>query len=204
MTSQTRIGIFGGTFDPPHIGHLILAAEARAQLSLQRVLWVLTPYPPHKAGQAITPLEERIDLVEATISDNPEFELSRVDLDRPAPHYAVDSVNLLRNERPAAQLIYLMGGDSLADLPTWHAPGDFLAACDSLGVLMRPGYSIDLGELEIVLPGIRAKVHSILAPMIDISASDLRLRIPQGRPFRYFLHPGVYDIILAKKLYGLK
>ena len=86
------LGLFGGTFDPPHIGHLILSAEAHAQLGLDRLLWVLTPNPPHKQGQQITPLEHRLAMTKLAIADNPQFELSTVEMDRPGPHYALDSV----------------------------------------------------------------------------------------------------------------
>ena len=97
-----RLGIFGGTFDPPHVGHLILATEAQYQLRLERVLWVLTPCPPHKAGQSISSVDERFELLYASLEGNPDFELSRADLDRPPPHYAVDTVELLRKAYPAA------------------------------------------------------------------------------------------------------
>jgi len=89
------MGIFGGTFDPPHLGHLILAAEARAQLGLERLLWVLTPDPPHKQGQSIAPLELRLEMVKLAIADDPQFEISSVELNRPGPHYALDTVQIL-------------------------------------------------------------------------------------------------------------
>ncbi|MCX8025419.1 MAG: adenylyltransferase/cytidyltransferase family protein, partial [Thermanaerothrix sp.] len=92
---MSRLGIFGGTFDPPHVGHLILASEAADQLHLDRVLWVLTPDPPHKRGQPITPLAIRLKLVMAAIQEDPLFELSRVEIDRPGPHYAVDTLRIL-------------------------------------------------------------------------------------------------------------
>ncbi len=151
---MTRLGIFGGTFDPPHVGHLILATEAQYQLQLERVLWVLTPYPPHKAGQSISPVDERFELLSASLEGNPDFELSRVDLDRPPPHYAVDTVALLRKTYPAAELVYLMGGNSLADLPTWHTPQAFVQACDEIGVMQRPGRAYNLPDLEVILPGL--------------------------------------------------
>jgi len=141
---RQRLGIFGGTFDPPHIGHLILAAEAHSQLSLDRVLWVLTFYPPHKTEQSISPLSDRLDMVLAAISDDPRFELSRVDIDRPAPHYAVDTVRLLKETCPQSELVYLMGGDSLKSLPYWYKPLEFVAGCHSLGVMRRPGDQINL------------------------------------------------------------
>ena len=94
-----RIGIFGGTFDPPHLGHLILASEARAQLNLSRLLWVLTSIPPHKLDQTITPLEDRLAMLKLAIADEPAFEVSRLDMDRPGPYYTVDTLNLLRARR---------------------------------------------------------------------------------------------------------
>ena len=115
-----RLGIFGGTFDPPHIGHLVLASEAYHQLKLDRLLWVLTPRPPHKPNQQITALEYRIEMVQAIVEDEPTFELSRVEIDRPPPHYAVDTVEILGKRFPGARLIYLVGGDSLRDLPLWR------------------------------------------------------------------------------------
>jgi len=196
-----NLGIFGGTFDPPHIGHLILAAEAQDQLGLDRVLFVLTPNPPHKMGLPITPVEERLALLQAALDGAPPFELSRVDMDRPPPHYAVDTVCLLRESRPQARLTYLMGGDSLADLPTWHAAREFVQACDAIGVMLRPGRVVDLPALESHLPGVSARVRFIKAPLLDISSSHLRERMAQGRPFRYYLPDAVYRIILERLLY---
>ncbi len=196
------IGILGGTFDPPHIAHLILAEEALHQLDLELILWVLTSDPPHKRGQQITPLTHRLDMLQASISDNPKFVLSRVDIDRPPPHYAVDTVRLIRAEYPHTKLVYLMGGDSLRDLPTWHAPRDFVSACDALGVTRRPNAEIELEDLERQFPGITPKVQFVDAPLLDIAASQIRRRIRAGLPYRYLTHPAVYRIIQQRGLYG--
>ena len=198
---MTRLGIFGGTFDPPHLAHLILAAEAYHQLALDRLLWVLTPSPPHKPGRRITPVEQRIPMLQAAIAGSPQFELSRVDIERQPPHYALDTVRLLRECHPQAELIYLMGGDSLHDLHTWHKAGEFVAACDFLGVMRRPQDALDLESVEAKIPGIGAKLQFIDAPRLEISASDIRERIAEGRPFRYFLPPEVYAYIQAQQLY---
>jgi nicotinate-nucleotide adenylyltransferase len=195
------IGVFGGTFDPPHLGHLILAAEAHAQLALDRLLWVLTPDPPHKREQSIAPLEHRLAMIKLAIAGDPQFELSNVDLARPGPHYAVDTVNILAGQNPAAKLIYLMGGDSLRDLPTWHRPADFIAACQLIGVMRRPGDAINLPGLETQFPGLTAKVRFVEAPLIDIAAHAIRARIAGGRPFRYFLPSEVYKYIQKHNLY---
>ncbi len=197
-----RVGIFGGTFDPPHLGHLILAAEARHQLRLDRLLFVLTPDPPHKQDRLVTPMTDRVAMLEAAIADNPAFELSRVEIDRPSPHYAVDTVRLLRKEYPDDSLIYLMGGDSLRDFPIdWYKPEELLDACDALGVMRRPHDEIDIDSLETELPGISAKVEFMNAPLLEISSRQIRRRVAEGRPYRYYLPLTVYNIIQKRKLY---
>lgn len=196
-----RIGVFGGTFDPPHLGHLILASEAGAQLSLTRLLWVLTPVPPHKRGQRITPLEHRLAMLRRALAGEPAFELSRIEIDRPAPHYTLETLNLLAEQNPAAHLILLLGGDSLRDLPRWHLPSGLVSACREVGVMRRPGDSIDLSALESQIPGLTAKIRFIEAPLLEIASSEIRRRIAKGRPFRYYLLPAVYEYILAHNLY---
>jgi nicotinate-nucleotide adenylyltransferase len=197
-----RIGVFGGTFDPPHLGHNILAAEAAWQLSLNRVLWVLTPGNPLKSSGAISPINQRIELVQAAVAGDPLFELSSVDLDRPAPYYTVDTLRLLAAQHPGAELVFLMGGDSLRDLPRWHHPVDILAACACLGVMRRPGSRIDMAALERQLPGLFAKVQWIQAPRVDISAKLIRQRIKYGGPYRCYLSEAVYRLIQARNYYS--
>jgi nicotinate-nucleotide adenylyltransferase len=196
-----KTGVFGGTFDPPHIAHLVLAAEALMQLRLDRVLWVLTPQPPHKPDWPITEVEQRLRMLEGAIADQPLFELSRVDLDRPPPHYALDTMHLLRKEYPEDSLIYLMGGDSLKELPEWHKPQEFINLCDGLGVMLRPGAVIDIPLLEGALPGIAEKVRFVGTPLLEISSSDIRKRIARKGHFRYFLPERVHQIILQNALY---
>jgi nicotinate-nucleotide adenylyltransferase len=196
-----RIGVFGGTFDPPHVGHLILAAEAYDQLALDRLLWVLTPDPPLKQGQPITPIELRKEMVLASIGDDPHFEFSSIEIERPGPQYAVDTLLKLGELYPHAELIYLVGGDSLSSLPKWHRPFAFLSACSALGVMRRPGDAIDLTDLEKILPGVTSKIRWIDAPLLEISASQIRQRAAEGRIYQYYLHPAVYRIIQTHKLY---
>ncbi len=196
-----RLGVFGGTFDPPHIGHAILAAEAQHQLRLDAVLWVLTPNPPHKRGWRITPPAQRARMVQAAIADEPRFLFSRVDIDRPPPHYALDTVRLLRQAHPQAEIVYLMGGDSLRDLPAWHRPQEFVAACDALGVVRRPGEAAPPERAYRLLPGLREKARFVDAPLLQIAARDIRARAASGRPFRYFLLPQVYALVQQWNLY---
>ncbi len=198
------IGLFGGTFDPPHLGHLILAAECRYQLGLERLLWVLTPDPPHKAGLEISPVAMRLTLVQAAIAHDPGFELSRLDIDRLPPQYALDTVRLAQVQHPGQGIVYLMGGDSLHDLPSWHAPQQFVDACAAIGVMRRPGDQVDLSCLEKKLPGLQAKVRFVDAPLLEISSSEIRQRIAQGAPYRYYLPAAVYQVIETNGWYRQK
>ncbi len=197
-----RIGVFGGTFDPPHMAHLVLASEALYQLSLDRVLWVLTPEPPHKVGRAISPITERIRMVQAAISREAAFELSTVDIDRPPPHYAWDTLHLLRARYSGAELALLIGGDSLQDLPEWHRSPELIAACDSIGVMRRPNTDYNLTRLEAQIPGLNSRLRFVDAPLLEISASDIRLRIIEGRPFRYLVSEKVWELIHESNVYA--
>ncbi|MEX2144121.1 MAG: nicotinate-nucleotide adenylyltransferase [Anaerolineales bacterium] len=199
--STLRLGVFGGTFDPPHLGHLILAAEAQAQLGLEKVLFVLTADPPHKRGKAIAPLADRLTLLTAAIQGQPMFELSRVDVDRPGPHYALDTVRLLTQEHRDGGIVYLIGGDSLRDLPNWNRPQEFIAACGAIGAMRRPGSRIDLADLEQALPGLSAKLEFVDAPLLEISSSDIRERVWDGGHYRFYLPGAVYELIREKGLY---
>ncbi|MBA4385220.1 MAG: nicotinate (nicotinamide) nucleotide adenylyltransferase [Anaerolinea sp.] len=196
-----RIGIFGGTFDPPHVGHLILAEECRSQLKLDLLLWAVTDNPPHKRYTNVSPVEQRVELVEKAIKGNPAFLLSRIDIDRPGPHYAIDTMNLLHKEYPDSQLFYLMGGDSLHDLPTWQRPQDFLRVCDGIGVMRRHEDDVDLESIEKVMPGISNKVHIVEAPILEISSKQIRQRIAEGMGYRYYLRDAVYHAISDLGLY---
>jgi nicotinate-nucleotide adenylyltransferase len=196
-----RIGIFGGTFDPPHVGHQILAMEAVNQLRLDKVLWVLTPDPPHKTNWHITPSEVRRKLVEAAISGNSCFTLSTIDIDRPAPHYAVDTIRLLKGRFPQDDLVYLIGGDSLHDLPTWHDPQMLVTELASVGVLRRPADEVDMISLEKSLPGLTSKTTFINAPCIEISGRVIRKLAAAKLDYQYYVPSAVFDLIKQYQLY---
>lgn len=194
------IGLFGGTFDPPHLGHLALSREAVSDLHVDRLLWLLTPNPPHKRNQVITPLTDREAMVQIALQDTP-YELSRLEFERPGVQYAVDTVRLVAQQYPGAQLLYLMGGDSLNALPSWHRAAELLAALDFIGVMHRQGEIPNLSTLEEALPGLSAKVHFVEAPRVDISASDVRLRVRKGRPYDHLVPAGVAAYIREHRLY---
>ena len=198
---RERIGLFGGTFDPPHLGHLILASESQSQLELTRLLWTVTPDPPHKQDQVITPLEHRLAMVKLAIGDNPAFEISDVELNRPGPHYTSETIKLLAEQNPDAEIVPIIGGDSLNDLPTWHEPKEIIYAAHWVGVMRRPGEETNLQALEQELPGISSKIHYVEAPLLEIASSEIRSRVAKGKPFRYYLPASVYEYIEIHHLY---
>lgn len=196
-----RLGVYGGTFDPPHLGHLILAAEAFEQLHLQRLLWVLTPESPFKTGIEKAPTPARLQMLQAAIRDIPGYEISEIEVRRPSPQYAVDTVRLLKAQHPGDEIIYLIGGDSLHDLPTWHQPQELVAAVDAIGVMRRPHDRVNLKQLENHLPGLAAKVEFVHSPLIEISGTEIRRRVQAGRSYRQFVPGAVYELIESLGLY---
>ncbi|MCD4686831.1 MAG: nicotinate (nicotinamide) nucleotide adenylyltransferase, partial [Anaerolineae bacterium] len=159
-----RLGIYGGTYDPPHLGHLILAETAADSLNLSRVLFVPAADPPHKAASTIrASADHRMHMVRLAIADNPKFALSRVDIDRPGPHYSVDMLLRLHAEFPGAELIFLIGADSLRDLPTWSRPAELITLAQ-LGVMRRPFVEPDVDAVETQLPGVTERIAWVNAP----------------------------------------
>ena len=195
------IALYGGTFDPPHLAHLILAAEAQSQLALPRIFWLPAPQPPHKIGQHITPLQHRLAMLRLMIAGLPGFEISNVEMSRPGPHYTVETLQMLRGQHPAADFVLLIGGDSLRDFLLWRQPQQILAVCRFIGVMRRPGDSIDLDALEEKLPGVSAKLRFVNAPQLEISSGEIRRRIAAGEHYRHYLSPSVYEYIEKNRLY---
>lgn len=196
------VGVFGGTFDPPHLGHLILATYALDGLGLDEIRWVVTPRSPLKPDDDISPPETRARMVEAAIADEPRFRLSRIDLDRPPPHYAVDSLERLRSSEPGADLVYVMGADALEELPRWREPDRLVGLCAGLGVMRRPGAKPDLDRLEDLIPGLKARVRFFEAPSVGISAREIRDRVRTGFSVRYLVPEAVLEILGREGLYG--
>ena len=196
-----KIGYFGGTFDPPHLGHQILASEALYQVQLDSLKWILTPNPPHKENQSLCSEEHRLAMLQLTIQRFPEFSLSRIDLDRAPPHYAADTVALLKLQDPSNELIYLVGEDSLRDLTSWYKPQRFLENIDQLCVARRPGISVDLDEISQNLPELNSKVVYLSEMMVQISSSLIRSRISQNAPYKHLVIPEIYQYIEENDLY---
>lgn len=196
-----RRGFLGGSFDPPHLGHLILTMNALEELALDHLAWILTPVPPHKPDRELTPVEIRTTMVEAALADTAEISLSRIEIDRPPPHYAADTMEQLRQTYPQDTLVYLIGEDSLRDLPDWHNPERFLAQIDILGVMRRPEVEVDPAGLEESLPGLSDRVEYFSDQLIEISSSLIRGRVRAGKRYRYLVTDPVRRLIELHGLY---
>ncbi len=196
-----RVGVFGGTFDPIHHGHLVAAEEVWHELKLDRVLFVPAGTPPHKRNQPVTPVHHRLAMVELAIASNPHFALSRVDVDRPGPSYTVDTVALLREELgPEAEIFFVMGMDSLAEIATWHQAQRLVELC-RLAVVDRPWYQVDMAALEAAIPGIVDRVILVHIPGLAISSTDIQQRVHSGRSIKYLVPAAVEEYIHAHGLY---
>lgn len=199
-TMGGRVGVFGGTFDPVHVGHLIVATELRHALRLDRLLFAPAGRPPHKPAQAIANDQDRLAMLRLAIADSPDLELSTADLDRPGPSFTEDLLLTIQREVAAERLFFLMGNDSLRDFPNWHGP-DRIAALAELGVAARLGAPVDLTALFAAVPATRDRVHLVETPLIGIASRDIRRRVRQGEPIRYQVPPTVETYIRHRGLY---
>jgi nicotinate-nucleotide adenylyltransferase len=193
------LGILGGTFDPPHNAHLALAEGALRQLPLIRVMWVLTPDPPHKDDR-ITPYPLRREMLLAAIAGNPLFALNEVEAERRGPHYMVDTLRILHQRIPDTEFTLLLGGDSLRDILRWHHPKQLIRLC-KLAVLRRPGTRVGMARLEKFVPGISKRTVFIEAPPVQISSTSIRSLVREGKTIAGQVPPAVGDIIRRNGLY---
>ncbi len=195
-----RIGLLGGTFDPPHVGHLWLAETAREQLMLDEVVFLPVGLPPHKEGKAITAVSHRLAMLQLALADSP-FALNTLDVQRQPPHTTVTLLPLLRQQYgPEAAFWWLIGADSLRNLPTWVQPQQILTQC-RLGVLPRPGVEIEWSALETAVPGVRALVDWLDGPTLAISATTVRQWARAGHSLRYLLPAAVWHYVRDHALY---
>jgi nicotinate-nucleotide adenylyltransferase len=196
-----RLGILGGTFDPIHYGHLIIAQEAADALRLDSVLFLPAAIQPLKQGRRTTPAPARLAMIERAIADNPRFQISRADVDHPGVSYTVDTLTRLRAAwgRDAA-FWFIIGEDSLANLLAWRDPAGIIAQA-RLAVASRPEVQVPWARLDAALPALRGRIDAVPAPSIAISATDLRARVAAGRTIRYLVPPAVEAYIAEHGLY---
>ena len=200
-TAGQRVGVIGGTFDPIHLGHLVIADRVREALDLDRVLFVPAWLSPLKLDTTPASPEHREAMLRLAIADHQSFELSRVDLEREGPSYTVDTLELLtRRLGSGTELNFVLGADSLVDLPLWHAP-DRLIQLARLAVVPRPGFSSDLDVLDRAIPGSKEAIRQVDAPLLEISATDLRRRVAERRSIRYLVPEAVRAYIQEHRLY---
>ncbi|MCB9420691.1 MAG: nicotinate (nicotinamide) nucleotide adenylyltransferase [Ardenticatenaceae bacterium] len=195
-----RIGLLGGTFDPPHLGHLWVAETAREQLALDQMLFLPVGEPPHKQDRSVTAVAHRLAMTKLAIATNPDFVLDTTDMDRPLPHTTHTLLPLLHQAYPDSQLWFLIGADSLHDFPTWEQPEQIITQC-RLAVYPRPGVMIDWPKLETAVPGIETAVDLIKGPIMSISSSGIRNWRRQGHSVCYLVTTDVLNYIEANKLY---
>lgn len=200
-----HIGLLGGTFDPIHYGHLVIAEEVRYVLHLDEMVFIPTGQPPHKPGRIVTAAQYRVAMLELAIAANPHFAISLIDVERSGPSYTVDTLRQLRKEWGTNTALYfVIGWDSLQELHTWYDSAGILEQLTYLVAVRRPGYVEEPGFnelLEAQLPGIQQRLLVIPAPQLDISATDLRQRIAEGRPIKYQTPEAVERYIAQHGLY---
>ena len=196
-----RLGLFGGTFDPIHLGHLVLAESCREALQLDRVLFIVAGQPPHKPGSR-TPVDHRIEMVRIATAGHSAFEVSEIETKGPGPNYSVETLESIRRDRPEDDLFFLIGADSLADFPLWRRP-DRIAELATIVVVNRPGIDPAVTNSPPDLGPNAHRIERVAIPPIGIASHEIRRRVAEGRSIRYQVPRGVEAYIQAAQLYRL-
>ncbi len=199
---EMNIGVLGGTFDPVHNGHLIVAEEVKTRLNLAEIIFVPAGQPWLKADRPISPAEHRLQMLRLAIVDKPYFKLSSIEIERTGPSYTVDTIAELRDKFGSEdELFFIFGWDSLAELPQWREPSRLIKMCYLVAV-PRPGYPRPkLKTLEVIIRGLSQRVMLMKEPEIDISASAIRERVARGLSIRHLVPEPVNRYIKEHGLY---
>ncbi len=193
-----RIGIFGGTFDPPHVGHVRVALDVADHLALDRLIWIPAGRPPHKARSRVTDADVRLEMVRLAACCDPRFEVSTIEIDRPGPSYTVDTLRALRARHPRAEIFLILGADQVRDLArTWRQPESVMALA-RLAVMDRDGDSAV--AMAPMLPGMERAVR-VPVRRIDVSSTSVRAAVRAGEDFEALLPPGVAAVVRRAGLY---
>ena len=194
-SSCKRLGIFGGTFNPPHMAHLLAAENVRDQLKLDKILFIPAAIPPHKMREEVISAKHRLEMVRLAIQGNEYFELSEIELLRKGPSYTIDTIRSLKHTHPQCDLHFIMGIDLLMDFETWKDPEKILAECKVVA-MNRPGFDLAVIDKELL-----AQVELVNVPSIDISSTNIRRRVKSGRSIKYLLPAAVEDYIRGNSIY---
>jgi nicotinate-nucleotide adenylyltransferase len=191
-----RIGVFGGTFDPAHLGHLVAAEQAREQARLDQVAFVPAARPPHKMERSLTPFGHRVEMLSLAIAGHPAFRVEELERDRPGPSYTVDTLEELHQRLPDAELALVLGADCLPDLTTWREP-ERIGQLAEIVLVPRPGVAV--AQEKTVTP---IRIGTIIEmPLVDISSHDIRQRVSARRSIRYLVPRAVECYIESHLLY---
>ena len=202
MKETQRIGILGGTFDPIHLGHLAIAEAARDRLDLDRVILIPAGRPWLKSGQEVSAPEHRLAMVRLAIQDRPGLEMSPIEVDRPGPTYTVDTLTELREELGSGVELYLvLGMDSVRELRRWREPERLFDLCTVVAVSRPDSLDVSSAEIEDSFTAARGRIRMVRGPMLDVSATDIRLRVSEGRPISDSVPPPVERYIREHGLY---
>ncbi len=188
-----RLGLFGGRFDPPHIGHLLVAQGALEALRLDRLLFLPSPTPPHKP--AVAGAEARYDMTVIATADHPNFFVSRLELARPGPSYTFDTVTEVREAHPQAQLFFITGTDAYREIHTWHRAEELVHSVNMVAA-PRPGYT-----LEVLRSPFRERVQVLDTRLCEVSSTEVRARLAEGRPVRYLVPKALESYLVKHHLY---
>ncbi len=201
-TPQRRLGILGGTFDPPHVGHLWLATLAADAMRLDRVVFMPASQPPHKGGSLVTRASDRLLMTRLAIAGDDGFDLTPIEMERPGPSYTIESVDELHRTYGAdADLYLIMSAGSLAEIDTWREPDALLSRIEWV-VGPRPGVpEPDRAALEARFGASASRIHLLSGPSLDVSSTEVRRRVAAGHAIRYLVPRGVEELIVERGLY---
>ena len=196
-----RRGLLGGTFDPPHIGHLLLAEEARRKLCLDEVVFIPAGQPWVKASMPVSPSADRLEMVALATADNPCYSVNDIEVKRPGPSYTWQTLEELRCQYPGDELYFILGWDNLCSLPSWHRPGRIVQAACLVAAPRIGSPRPDLHDLDAMVPGLAARTVILTEPEIDISATAIRERVKLGLPIGHLVPQPVVEYIASHGLY---